>query len=172
MNEFGYGPWECCGEHETTYLQGGYCKDCKIEQLETENQLAWNTCDEAETKANKLQAQVEKADRVIMQNRTDAINSVNRIEELQAKLEASERKRIGVEAQCDELLDDCDRLIAEIKELQSQVDALMQEYCPADITVEQWQRIEAAAITASSTESAAIQQALQEKGDEKSNSTT
>ena len=59
-----------------------------------------------------------------------------------------------------------------IIKLQSQVDALMQEYCPADITVEQWQRIEAAAITASSTESAAIQQALQEKGDEKSNSTT
>jgi len=146
MNEFGYGPWECCGEHETTYLQGGYCKDCKIEQLETENQLAWNTCDEAETKANKLQAQVEKADRVIMQNRTDAINSVNRIEELQAKLEASERKRIGVEAQCDELLDDCDRLIAEIKELQEQVNKIAEFFpvCGEVQCTEQYQKIQAA----------------------------
>ena len=38
----------------------------------------------------ELQAQVEKADRVIMQNRTDAINSVNRIEQLQSQVESDQ----------------------------------------------------------------------------------
>ena len=26
--------WDCCDEHETAYLKDGYCKDCKIEELQ------------------------------------------------------------------------------------------------------------------------------------------
>ena len=65
-------------------------------------------------KLDRLEEQVNTKDAVI-------VDLITERRELQAKLEASERKRIGVEAQCDELLDDCDRLIAEIKELQAQV---------------------------------------------------
>ena len=49
-----------------------------IKELQAENQLAWNTCDEAETKANKLQAQV-----IALQNKPCCL-----CPHLQAKLEA------------------------------------------------------------------------------------
>lgn len=47
MSECGY--IDCCPVPE---------KDRRIKELEAENQLAWNTCDTAETKVRKLEAQL------------------------------------------------------------------------------------------------------------------
>lgn len=32
--------WAACDEHETTYLRGDYCKDCRIEELEARDPLS------------------------------------------------------------------------------------------------------------------------------------
>ena len=33
-NPFNAADWELCDEHETTFLRGDYCKECRIEYLE------------------------------------------------------------------------------------------------------------------------------------------
>ena len=52
---------EYAHNHESVeWFEGlGVCQIClqnRINELQSENQLAWNTCDEAETKTNKLEA--------------------------------------------------------------------------------------------------------------------
>ena len=82
--------WDCCDIHETAYLKDGYCKDCKIEQLEaalkaeeeTAVDLAENA-DEDMKHIEELKAHIAEFER---QSRERCRHDANRIKELQAQL--------------------------------------------------------------------------------------
>ena len=35
LNPLDVSSWDCCDEHETTFLRDSYCKECRIDKLET-----------------------------------------------------------------------------------------------------------------------------------------
>ena len=45
LNPLDVASWECCGEHETTYLKDLYCKECRIADLEAENNAGQKVLD-------------------------------------------------------------------------------------------------------------------------------
>jgi len=62
--------WDCCDEHETTYLKDGYCKDCKIEELQAQvdalnSPVLKSEWQEQQKRIEELQEQVDERDALI-----------------------------------------------------------------------------------------------------------
>ena len=52
--------WDCCDIHETAYLKDGYCKDCRIEELQEQVDALDFSWEQAKQRWHKAEAQVKE----------------------------------------------------------------------------------------------------------------
>ena len=95
MSEFELNPldvesWDCCEEHETTYLKNSYCKDCRITELEREWGKLWSDLITSNTENKCLGDSLAAVEKKLKSNDhwNLAVREKKRADKLQEQVEA------------------------------------------------------------------------------------